>query len=256
MEIKFKNQKAILDKFQTFYGIGPATAMKFYNQGFRTVDDLRSKANLTEAQLLGIQWHSDIIQRIDRREVDAISQSLQKTFEPYKIIWTIAGSYRREEKTSGDIDIIIESQPDLDMSTVISLLRSVLVADLAVGETKYMGIIKIPELSAVGHRIDIRLIEKRYYSFALLYFTGSKKFNIICRQRATQLGLTLNEYGLYNSDKTRIPASSEKDIFDFLGIEYLAPFKRTNDVIDINFKQPIFVKRISFKNTNTTTLSP
>lgn len=40
----------------------------------------------------------------------------------------------------------------------------------------------------------------------------------------------LNEYGIYklnNDKKKRIKTSTEKDIFDVLGMEYLTPDKRT-----------------------------
>ena len=49
------------------------------------------------------------------------------------------------------------------------------------------------------------------------------------RALAEQLGYLLNEYGLYKlngNKKIKIKITSEKDIFDKLGMEYLPPEKR------------------------------
>lgn len=54
LEARFPDRQAIIDLFLSFYGIGPATAVKYYNQGFRTLEDLWFKANLTDAQKVGI----------------------------------------------------------------------------------------------------------------------------------------------------------------------------------------------------------
>jgi len=40
---------------------------------------------------------------------------------------------------------------------------------------------------------------------------------------ANNYGYTLNEYGLYDENNKTIPVSSEKDIFDILGMEYVDP---------------------------------
>ena len=46
------------------------------------------------------------------------------------------------------------------------------------------------------------------------------------RQIAKLNGWTLNEYGLYDEHGKAKKISSEKDIFDYLGMEYLEPSKR------------------------------
>ena len=39
------------------------------------------------------------------------------------------------------------------------------------------------------------------FGAALNYFTGSKDHNVVIRKRANELGLTLNEYGLFKIKK-------------------------------------------------------
>ena len=145
---------------------------------------------------------------------------------PYKINWDVAGSYRRGEPTSGDIDLLVESLPGLNMLGVVTLLQSIIPAKLVQGESLFMGVVRLDEQHN-GHRIDIRLVDSFYYPTSLMYFTGSQQFNILMRQRAIELEMKLNEYGLYLYGDIQIPTMTEQDIFKYLGVAYLSPIERT-----------------------------
>lgn len=235
LENRSGDRKNIIDYFSSFYGIGPVTAVKFYNQGFRTLEDIWFKANLTDAQKLGILWRDHLVLRIPREEMDLINEKLKSMLDKYEIKWNIAGSYRREEPSSGDIDILVESRDDLNMEGLIQILQPILVGTLAQGQTKFMGILRLDDKHN-GHRIDIRLINKNSYAAALMYFTGSQHFNILMRQRAMELGMTLNEYGLFYNDG-RVPPTinSEEDIFAILRVKYLAPVQRTRTLETLSY---------------------
>ena len=221
---KIKFDPLVIDLFTTIYGIGPVAAEKFYLQGFRTIEDLWFKAELTESQKSGILWKDHINLRIPRAEMDIINKYLKAYLTPNNIKWTIAGSYRREEESSGDVDVLIEKLPNLNMEDILYLLKDILPVTLSKGETKFMGIIRIND-SFNGHRIDIRLIEPENYPVALLYFTGSKEFNILIRKRALDLNMSLNEYKLTNLPLNET-INSEEDIFRILKISYVPPNKR------------------------------
>jgi DNA polymerase/3'-5' exonuclease PolX len=62
--------------------------------------------------------------------------------------------------------------------------------------------------------------------YALLFYTGSKKFNIIMRGIAKKKGYLLNEHSLYDINMKPYSAKSEKDIFDKLGMNYHEPSER------------------------------
>ena len=96
LENKFVNRKKVVDYFKSFYGIGPVTANKFYDLGYRTLEDLWFDANLNDAQKIGILWRNHIATRIDRSEMKLINDKLHSLLDPYKIKFEIAGSYRRE----------------------------------------------------------------------------------------------------------------------------------------------------------------
>ncbi|CAJ1953329.1 unnamed protein product [Sphenostylis stenocarpa] len=99
--------------FGEVWGIGPSTAMKLYEKGHRSLDDLRTDGSLTNAQKLGLRYFDDIRQRIPRHEVQDMDSILQKAGEDVLpgVVIICGGSYRRGKATCGDIDIII-THPD------------------------------------------------------------------------------------------------------------------------------------------------
>jgi hypothetical protein len=71
------------------------------------------------------------------------------------------------------------------------------------------------------------------YPFAVLYFTGSKTFNTVMRGHALKIGVSLNEHGLYKKqpgkekeEKVDATFKDEKDIFDYLKLDYKEPVDR------------------------------
>ena len=83
-------------------------------------------------------------------------------------------------------------------------------------------------------RIDILAVPWKSYAPAVMYFTGSKKFNIEFRKKALEKGYTVNEYGVYKLDggvkkieeKYRVPVINEQTMFDLVGMDYLEPWER------------------------------
>jgi DNA polymerase (family 10) len=75
-------------------------------------------------------------------------------------------------------------------------------------------------------RIDIRLVSKESYIYALLYFTGSKKNNTLMRNKAIQAGLKLNEYSLTDKNSKNIQLNSEQEIYEYLNMTYILPENR------------------------------
>lgn len=234
LETQFHDRKIVINYFMSFYGIGPVTAVKFYNQGFRTLEDLWFKGNLADAQKTGIIWRDHINHRIMRDEMNTINSKIGSILDPYQIKWVITGSYRREEPSSGDIDILVQSRSDFNMDGLVTIMASILPASLANGPTKFMGILRLDD-SHYGHRVDIRLIDKSSWAAALMYFTGSQRFNILMRQRAIEFGWTLNEYGLYDNNANPIQVETEEDIFIKLRVKYIPPKDRIKTLNNLTF---------------------
>jgi DNA polymerase/3'-5' exonuclease PolX len=229
LEQRFSDRKLVIDSFRNIYGIGPVAATKFYARGYRTLADLWNSGLLNEKQQLGILWRLHINLRIPRAEMDDIRARIAQLLEGYGIKWEIAGSYRRQEPESGDIDMLVEARHDLNMNGVLSLLAPILPATLANGPTKFMGVVRLSDHTN-AHRIDIRLVEPRHWPAALMYFTGSQKFNILMRNVAISMGLRLNEYALTDVEERPLLAVTEEDIFRILRVRYMAPVQRVRNL--------------------------
>lgn len=224
-----KKQKNISDfnKLQTITGIGPAKAKQLIDKKI-SFNDLIEKPSdsmlneLTHHQLIGVKYYHDLLKRIDSKIIYDIEQYLKK----FDFKFNICGSYRRKKENSGDIDILILEEKKTLKDIVKILTEDKFIIDNLTddGKTKYMGICKTPKSHAM--RIDIRLLPKQSYPFALLYFTGSKKTNTYMRNIAIKAGYKLSEYGLFDKKNTFIPLESESAIFEFLHIPYLSPEKR------------------------------
>lgn len=129
----------------------------------------------------------------------------------------IAGSLRRRKELIGDIDILASSsQPEQVIQGFLKLP----------GITKVLaqGTTKVSALLNIGMQVDLRVVEPRSFSCALLYFTGSKEHNIKIRSISQKMGLKLNEYGIYEekSEKAIYPAS-EKELYGFFNLPYIIP---------------------------------
>ncbi|CAF0717185.1 unnamed protein product [Brachionus calyciflorus] len=102
-----------LKMFTEIHGVGPTTAKLFVSQGFRTLEDLRTKANLTKQQKIGLKFYDDFKQRIPREEVEKIEATVKEAALSLNngLIVQTCGSYRRGKATCGDVDILI-THPD------------------------------------------------------------------------------------------------------------------------------------------------
>ena len=91
---------------------------------------------------------------------------------------------------------------------------------------------KLEKSSQFARRIDFLYTPPNEYPFAILYFTGSKGFNTAMRQRALDIGYSLNEHGIYEmkhgikGKKLNMVFETEQDIFDFLNMQYKKPEER------------------------------
>ncbi|XP_026176999.1 DNA polymerase beta isoform X2 [Mastacembelus armatus] len=231
-------------------GIGPAAARKFFEEGVKTLEDLKKiEHKLNHHQQIGLKYFEEFEKRIPRTEMEKmevlIIGELKEVDTEY--IGTICGSYRRGAASSGDIDILLthphytsqtEKQPKL-LHAVVDHLESIgFVTDtLSKGDTKFMGVCQLQqsdedEEEYLHRRIDIRLIPKDQYYCGVLYFTGSDIFNKNMRTHALEKGFTLNEYTIRPLGVTGVAGEpllvdSERDIFDYIQYKYREPKDRS-----------------------------
>jgi len=248
--------------FCNIYGVGPKKAQELVTAGIHSIDVLRSRQNevLNETQKVGLKYYEDIIERIPRKEIIAYETLFTNVFKSLMDTTTnkfqIVGSYRRGAESSGDIDVIITGQrADIYTSFVSELYKTQIILEiLSKGPCKTLVITRLGE-GYKCRRVDFLYAPPDEYAFALLYFTGSKIFNTMMRQHAVNRGYTFNEHGIYriegnkkgpkvkengtstNNDKVFL---CEKDIFDFLELEYRPPGERKDG---LSLKTRVLEKR-------------
>jgi hypothetical protein len=220
----------------------------FIDNKFRDTKYLKS---LTYSQLIGIKYLHDIEKRIPRKEIESMEKVIKTLLTKMNkdIIMEVCGSYRRGNKDSGDIDILL-SHPDIFENDDINRMNQNILLTLIIclqqigflydhitvdGNTKYMGICKLKR-SLPYRRIDIRFISYNAFPSALLYFTGSADLNKKMRVEALIKGYRLNEYGLYKLDFNKqknqdvlgekFETPTEESIFKLLDMDYLIPTER------------------------------
>lgn len=134
---------------------------------------------------------------------------------------TVVGSFRRRKPTVGDIDILAaSSEPEKAMEEFTGMED---VEDvLGMGETKSSVII------SGNLQVDLRIVDEESYGAALQYFTGSIDHNVALRTIAVEKEQKLNEYGLFNSEETKIAGKTEKSVYSKLGMDYIEPELREN----------------------------
>jgi len=151
-----------------------------------------------------------------------------------------AGSLRRQKETVRDVDILVISDKPSKVMSAFTKIPSVKDI-LAEGETKS----SVRTKSDV--QVDCRVVEPKSFGAALLYFTGSKNFNIKLRQLAIRKGLKINEYGMFRKN-TFVAGRTEEEIFKKLGMVYIEPEMRENTgEIELALKNKL-PKLIEFKD--------
>lgn len=232
--------------------VGPKHAKLFYDKlGIRGVKELEEfarrgkllelegiKKKTVENILKGIALLKKGRERMDLAQAintaDKFIQPLKNN--PYLQKISACGSLRRMKETVRDIDILVVSDnPDKIMD---AFLRLPLVKDV-----RAKGLTKSSVITKEGAQIDLRVVEEKNFGAALIYFTGSKNFNIKLRQLAIKKKLKINEYGVFrvSSVGVRLPdgkgsasggkgnqeaylcGESEEEVFASLGLQFIEP---------------------------------
>lgn len=225
-----------LSKLMDVPGLGPKKVKKLYDAlNVQNLDDLAKAADekkirslpdfsvKTEEHIAGeVKKIKNEYNRIKLSVADQYTLPLVEYLKKDKNIKNIdiAGSYRRRMETIGDIDILVTCDNNLGIMDKFVNYDNV-DEILSKGETRSSVILKS------GIQVDIRVVPKKSYGAALLYFTGSKSHNIHIRKIAKQNGWKVNEYGIFEGDNF-IAGVNEEEIYEKLGLSYIVPELREN----------------------------
>ncbi|HUX18896.1 MAG TPA: helix-hairpin-helix domain-containing protein, partial [Acidithiobacillus sp.] len=132
----------------------------------------------------------------------------------------VAGSFRRGRDTVGDLDILATATAD---SPVME--RFIAYEDVA--EVLSQGTTRATVILRNKLQVDLRAVDESAYGAALHYFTGSKTHNIAIRRMGQDMGLKVNEYGIFRG-KERIAGDTEESVYATVGLPYIEPELREN----------------------------
>ncbi len=212
-------------------GVGPKKVSVFFNElGLRSLADLKAACEagqLAKLKGFGRKTEESILQNIDlaakqservsiaeaRAAAEAIVDDLKQLAEVEQV--SVAGSCRRRRETCGDLDILAtcsDPGPPMDRLAAHPLVETVLQR----GDTKQRVRLK------TGIELDLRVVPEASFGAAMQYFTGSKEHNIVVRQRAKDLNLKVNEYGVFRGEE-QIAGRTEEDVYAAVGLPWIPP---------------------------------
>ncbi|MGH9416330.1 MAG: DNA polymerase/3'-5' exonuclease PolX [Terriglobales bacterium] len=238
-ELLARFQPGMLELLQ-INGLGPKTvAMIWQTYQAGTLDAVEALAQAGQLQVLprmgpraeekilkGIAAYRQMRGRMRRDQAEAVLQLLLPGLASALGVAgvAVAGSYRRGRDTVGDLDILMWG-PGFPASAAAARERVLQAPRLE--EVLGQGDNKISLRLHAGTQVDVRLLPPESAGAALQYFTGSQQHNIQLRARAQQMGLKLNEYGLFRetggAPGERVAGDSEEAVYAALGLAWIPP---------------------------------
>ncbi|XP_039264433.2 DNA-directed DNA/RNA polymerase mu-like [Styela clava] len=224
-----------------------------------------SSISLNRDQSYGLEYYEDLnspLPLLDAKRIEnhirEVATSIQEGIEVI-----LVGGFRRGKQVGHDIDLLIthpEDGKEKILHKILDKLKDEFVyTDKKAGTTenpyhaakvtatsqsttdhfeKCYGIFKVDKTDkAAGEnhkrtwtarRVDLIVVPYSQFPFAVLGWTGSKHFEReIRRYSKSEKQIVLTSHGMYTLEgKQNIPASSEKEIFELLGLEYQDPEDR------------------------------
>lgn len=215
--------------------VGPKKAKLFYEKlGIKSREDLRKAAEsgklsglegVKEKTIENILRGIKIVQEgRERMNLGTAAQTAQEFVDALKKLPEVrdvvpAGSLRRGRETVRDIDLLVDSgDPAKVMKAFVRLPQ--------VKSVNAHGEAKSSILTTENIQVDLRVVEPKSFGAALLYFTGSKSFNIKLRQIALKKKMKVNEYGVFEvrgQAEKMLAGKTEEDCLKALGLPFIPP---------------------------------
>ncbi|MFJ8237252.1 DNA polymerase/3'-5' exonuclease PolX [Ureibacillus sp. NPDC094379] len=215
-------------------GLGGKKLAKLYSElGVEGIDSLKEACLSNKVQKLagfGVKTEEKILKELEQFglhnerhpywSLEPIVEELSKLLSSIKEIqkFSVAGSFRRVNETSKDLDFIIATGAP-------EIVREHILSTLAIKEVIGAGDTKVSVILDMDHplSIDFRLVSLVEFATALHHFTGSKDHNVRMRQLAKQLDKKISEYGVEQPDGTVQTFESEEAFYAHFDLPFIPP---------------------------------
>jgi DNA polymerase (family 10) len=214
-------------------GVGPKTALLVSEMlGVSTIEELEAAAQdgrLAALPRMGEKAAQNILKSIrsaHRKETRiplgkalAVAEDVMSLLRARTGVQqiTVAGSMRRMRDTIGDLDLIAVAE---DADAVIEAFTKL----PAVNQVLGAGGKKSSVLVSGDFQLDLRVAAPDQWGSMLQYFTGSREHNVLLRERARRMGLSLNEWGITRlADDALETYATEEAFYKRLGLPWIPP---------------------------------
>lgn len=246
-------------------GLGPKRARQLYDQlGIRDLASLRAAAEsgkLADLKGFGAKTQEKLLgraaaegkkeKRFSIAEADRVAAELRNHLSTVKSLTRFepAGSQRRRRETVADLDLVaVTRTPQAVIERFLAFPPVERV--LAAGETKVSVVLRS------GMQVDLRLVERKSFGAAMVYFTGSKAHNIRVRKLGVERGLRISEYGVFEvkemaeGEDQEAPADpwagkwlsgrEEEEVYAAVGLPFIPPeLREDRGEIEVGLKQKL-----------------
>ncbi|XP_059131484.1 DNA-directed DNA/RNA polymerase mu [Peromyscus eremicus] len=240
-QVRSSERHQTMKLFTQVFGVGVKTANRWYQEGLRTLDELREQPQrLTQQQKAGLQYHEDLSTPVGRADAEALQQLVEAAVRqtlPGATV-TLTGGFRRGKLEGHDVDFLIthpeEGQEVGLLPRVMSqlqrqglvlyhqyhrnhldsahLLRQNYTMDAFERSFCILCLPQPPHAALAGGlrpcpawravRVDLVVTPNSQFPFALLGWTGSQLFERELRRFSRQeKGLWLNSHGLFDPER-------------------------------------------------------
>ncbi|XP_028726421.1 DNA-directed DNA/RNA polymerase mu isoform X1 [Peromyscus leucopus] len=240
-QVRSSERHQTMKLFTQIFGVGVKTANRWYQEGLRTLDELRGQPQrLTQQQKAGLQYYEDLSTPVGRADAEALQQLVEAAVRqtlPGATV-TLTGGFRRGKSEGHDVDFLIthpeEGQEVGLLPRVMSqlqrqglvlyhqyhrshldsgrLLRQNYTMDAFERSFCILCLPQPPRAALVGGlqpcparravRVDLVVTPNSQFPFALLGWTGSQLFERELRRFSRQeKGLWLNSHGLFDPER-------------------------------------------------------
>ena len=151
------------------------------------------------------------------KDAEKLAEQIIEQIRPFCDRLVVAGSIRRKKSEVRDVDFVLIPKPLLWHRIVATLQQNMDAKVLKHGE-------KAAQVTIDGVNVDLYSATEETWEPLLLIRTGSAEHNIKLSMIARKKGMKLSHKGLIQNEK--IDASTEKEIFEALGIDYVLPEER------------------------------